>query len=116
MDDQKLRHATMQTLKWVQTRARTILLGLGVAVLLAAGTWFYNQNQRQKLEEASNLLYRAQEFYQAQFDQIKKEIKKDHPEELPQSFLELEKKYLAVVQQFPKSAQAQIACLDLSRA
>lgn len=115
MEDRKLRNVTMQALKWVQTHARTVLGGLGVAVLLAAGAWFYNNSQRQKLEEASNLLYRAQEFYHAQFDQIKKEIKKDHPEELPQSFLELEKKYLTVITQFPKSAQAQIACLDLSR-
>jgi predicted negative regulator of RcsB-dependent stress response len=103
-----------RVLKWVQDRGvLAILCGVGL-LALALGWLYYRDYKIQKLQVVSDLLYRAQTYYETQFDLIKKEMLEARVEAMPQSFLELEKRYLDVIRAYPKTSQAQIAALDLS--
>jgi predicted negative regulator of RcsB-dependent stress response len=111
-----LKQTLMELVKSAETRSKQIILGLILLIGVGAGIWFYQKHQQEQLSAASDLLYQAQEFYNTQFDQIRSEVKRQDQEALPQSFLGLEKKYLAVIEAFPNTAQAQLAAMDLSKA
>lgn len=116
MQSDKIRAQITRLLKWADVHSRHIVVGLVLVALCGGGWWYFKVYRLSRLQEASNLLYKAQEFHDAQMEQVKVELKGDTQAKLPQTFLDLEKRFLDVIQGYPSSAQAQIAALDLSKA
>jgi len=104
-----------ETLKWIQDNTLPVMVAVGVIAVLSIAWWAYQDRHREQLREASDLLYRAQTYYESQFDLIQKEMQQARTETMPQSFLELESRYLNVIKTFKGSSQAQVAALDLSK-